>query len=386
MSRAHEALLTVNSLLISGAKSVQSLNPPTRWYEGLAQYQQQGTAHVLATIIVVNGSAPRALQAKMVVTMDSICDTLGGGGLEHDVIATARQLLSGELSPAAAKNTSVKEAPVKKPLVEKHSDQASKPIRRETVYSKHYPLGAKLGQCCGGSVTVMFESFNLTPPMSLLVFGAGHVAGALMTLLSELPCQVDWVDSRPEMFDRYRLGKNSLPLNEPTENSLSGNDSDNQETSLNQKPFLTDAKMVATTVSDLVSQSADEQGYCLPAHIRPHISDDPIDFVHSHGQGRYVLVMTHDHSLDFELVRAAIDINRAAEDQRADPSTMIPYIGCIGSATKAKRFQDRLLKRGYSDEALQPLVMPIGLEIGGKEPMAVAVSIAAQILQHYHQN
>lgn len=354
---------------------------PTRWYEGLAQYQQQGTAHVLATIVAVNGSAPRALQAKMVITMDSICDTLGGGGLEHDVIATARQLLSGELVLAAAKNASVKEAPVKK-----NSDQADKPVRRETVYSKHYPLGAKLGQCCGGSVTVMFESFNLPPPMSLLVFGAGHVAGALMTLLSELPCQVDWVDSRPEMFDRYRLAKNSLPLNEPPQNSLSSNDSYNQETSLNQKPFLTDAKMVATTVSDLVSQSADEQGYCLPAHIRPHISDDPIDFVHSHGQSRYVLVMTHDHSLDFELVRAAIDINKATKDQRDNLSTTIPYIGCISSATKAKRFQDRLLKRGYSDKELQPLIMPIGLEIGGKEPMAVAVSIAAQILQHYHQN
>jgi len=374
----------VNSLLSSGAKSAQSLNPPTRWYEGLAEYQQQGVAHVLATIIAVNGSAPRALQAKMVITMDNICDTLGGGGLEHDVIATARQLLSGELVHSTAKNASVKEAPVKKPLVEKHSDQASKPIRRETVYSKHYPLGAKLGQCCGGSVTVMFESFNITPPMSLLVFGAGHVAGALMTLLSELPCQVDWVDSRSEMFDRYKLAKNSLPLNEPPENSLSSNDSDNEKQSVINE--LTDEATASDLVSQVNSQSADEQGYCLPAHIRPHISDDPIDFLHSHGQGRYVLVMTHDHSLDFELVQAAIDINRAVEDQAANPSTTIPYIGCIASETKAKRFQDRLLKRGYSDEALQPLIMPIGLEIGGKEPMAVAVSIAAQILQHYHQN
>lgn len=212
--------------------------------------------------------------------------------------------------------------------------------------------------------------------MSLLVFGAGHVAGALMTLLSELPCQVDWVDSRPEMFDRYKHSKNSLPLNEPSKNSLSSNYSDNQETS----------SIDVLAASQLNSQSADEQEYCLPAHIRPHISDDSIDFIHSHGQGRYMLVMTHDHSLDFELVRAAIDINRAAENQKADPSTMIPYIGCIGSETKAKRFRDRLLKRGYSDEALQPLIMPIGLEIGGKEPMAVAVSITAQILQHYHQN
>lgn len=364
----------MNSLLSSGAKSTQSLNPPTRWYEGLSQYQQQGMAHVLATIVAVNGSAPRALQAKMVITVDSICDTLGGGGLEHDVIATARQLLSGELVHSTAKNASVKETPVKKPLVEKHSDQASKPIRRETVYSKHYPLGAKLGQCCGGSVTVMFESFNITPPMSLLVFGAGHVAGALMTLLSELPCQVDWVDSRSEMFDRYRLAKNSL----------SSNDSDNEKQSVINE--LTDKATVSDLVLQLNSQSADQQGYRLPAHIRPHISDDPIDFLHSHGQGRYVLVMTHDHSLDFELVRAAIDINKDANMQGGGSSTVIPYIGCIGSATKAKRFQDRLLKRGYSDEDLQPLIMPIGLEIGGKEPMAVAVSIAAQMLQHYHQN
>ena len=343
---------------------------PTRWYEGLAQHQQQGVAHVLATIVAVNGSAPRALQAKMVITVDSICDTLGGGGLEHDVIATARQLLSGELVHSIANN-----AAVKKPLVKKNSDQTDKPVRREAVYSKHYPLGAKLGQCCGGSVTVMFESFNINKPMSLLVFGAGHVAGALMTLLSELPCQVDWVDNRSEMFDRYRLSKNSLPLHGLPENSLSGDDSDNQETS----------QIDVLTASQVNSQSADE-GYCLPAHIRPHITEEPIDFMHSHGQGRYVLVMTHDHSLDFELVRAAIDINKATQDQRDDPSTTISYIGCIGSETKAKRFQDRLLKRGYSDEALQPLIMPIGLEIGGKEPMAVAVSIAAQILQRYHQN
>ena len=353
---------------------------PTRWYEVLAQYQQRGVAHVLATIVAVNGSAPRALQAKMVITENAICDTLGGGGLEHDVIATARQLLSGELVAIAAKNTPVKRSPV-----QKESAQAES-VRRETVYSKHYPLGAKLAQCCGGSVTVMFECFNITPPMSLLVFGAGHVAGALMTILSELPCQVDWVDSRSEMFDRYRLSKNSLLQHGLPENSLSSNDFDNQETSLNQEPFLIDAKTVVATASQLNSESADEQGYCLPAHIRPHISEEPIDFVHSLGQGRYVLIMTHDHSLDFELVRAAIDINRADKNQGDNLLTAIPYIGCIGSATKAKRFQERLLKRGYSDNELQPLVMPVGLEIGGKEPMAVAVSIAAQILQHYHQN
>lgn len=318
----------------------ESLAPPVVWYEGLARYQQRGIAHVLATVVAVNGSAPRALQAKMIVTQDSIVDTLGGGGLEHDVINTARQLLNGEIAATVSKE-------VKPKVAETDGESASVPskeVRRDAVYTKHYPLGAKLAQCCGGSVTVMFECFNVTPPMSVLVFGAGHVASALMTILAELPCQVDWVDSRPEMFKRYLV----------------------DESTTNQSKL-----------------------YNLPAHIRPHIDDEPVDFVRpfiEQGGQRFILVMTHDHSVDFELVRAALDTmsdTSSPHDKRSDISA--PYIGCIASATKAKRFRDRLIQRGYSEQLVNQLVMPIGLQIGGKEPMAVAVSIVAQLLQQYHQ-
>ena len=318
----------------------ESLAPPVVWYEGLARYQQRGIAHVLATVVAVNGSAPRALQAKMIVTQDSIVDTLGGGGLEHDVINTARELLNGEIATTVSKE-------VKPKVSETNDDSASvssKAVRRDAVYTKHYPLGAKLAQCCGGSVTVMFECFNVTPPMSVLVFGAGHVASALMTILAELPCQVDWVDSRPEMFERYLVDKSN------------------------------------TNQSKL---------YNLPAHIRPHIDDEPVDFVRpfiEQGGQRFILVMTHDHSVDFELVRAALDTisdMSASHDKCSDIST--PYVGCISSATKAKRFRDRLMQRGYSEQLVNQLVMPIGLQISGKEPMAVAVSIVAQLLQQYHQ-
>lgn len=317
---------------------IKSPESPARWYDGLAQYQQQGVAHILATIVAVNGSAPRALQAKMVITKDSYCDTLGGGGLEHDVMSTARQLLNGEI-----------ETSISKPAPDKKDKEN---VRRDAVFTKHYPLGAKLAQCCGGSVTVMFECFNITPPLSLLVFGAGHVAAALMTILAELPCQVDWVDSRAERFTPYLL--RGVPETPPV----------NTTDETNQTPL-----------------------YRLPAHIRPHITDDPIDCIRPflsacNGQGgqRFVLVMTHDHSLDFDLVRAAVDyslMNNSAEYP-------MPYIGCISSATKAKRFKDRLLQRGYSEQVVDNLTMPIGLPVGGKEPMVVAVSIAAQILQQYH--
>ena len=358
---------------------------PVRWYDGLAQYQQQGSAHVLATIVAVNGSAPRALQAKMVITHDNCCDTLGGGGLEHDVVMTARQLLNGEIDTTVAK-ASKRDKSVNKNTDndnDKDNDSDSKPskmVRRDTVYTKHYPLGAKLAQCCGGSVTVMFECFNVTLPMSILVFGAGHVAAALMTILAELPCQVDWVDSRAEMFERYLLDRSNLPNKFIQTEGLS-QESETQPSS--NQPKL----------------------YNLPAHIRPHIDDDPVDFIRpfvepfkQSGQ-RFILVMTHDHSLDFELVRAALDASSEANrlatnldnngsDKDLDngrSQVSMPYIGCIASATKAERFKNRLLQRGYDKQIVDQLTMPIGLPIGGKEPMAVAVSIAAQILQHYHQ-
>ena len=291
--------------------AVESLTPsksPKRWYDALAQYQQQGVAHVLATVVAVNGSAPRALQAKMLVTLDDYCDTLGGGGLEHDVIDTARQLLNSKVDTQVVTNS--------KRALEQKSEKA-KAIRRDAVYTKHYPLGAKLAQCCGGSVTVMFECFNVTPPMSILVFGAGHVASALMTVLAELPCQVDWVDSRPEMFANYLM-----------------------------------------TDSTVNSMAVDQPIYNLPAHIRPHIDEEPVDFIrpfitkgfnHEIKSQRFILVMTHDHSLDFDLVRAALDsgiaLNADAANKDANHAEIaMPYIGCISSATKAKRFQDRFLQ------------------------------------------
>lgn len=65
-------------------------------------------------------------------------------------------------------------------------------------------------------------------------------------------------------------------------------------------------------------------------------------------------------------------------------SSSLPYLGCISSATKAKRFRDRLVQRDYSEQIADKLTMPIGLNTGGKEPMAVAISIAAQVMQLYH--
>jgi xanthine dehydrogenase accessory factor len=172
--------------------------------------------------------------------------------------------------------------------------------------TRDFPLGPALGQCCGGHVSVLFEVLR-PPALQIGLFGAGHVGKALIKLLADLPCRVTWIDPRPE----------ALPANLPPN--------------------------VVAVRTTLPAQSVG----ALPP-------------------GTLVLVMTHDHQLDFEIVSAAL--------QRPD----LPAVGLIGSDTKRARFAGRLTRLGIATEKL---ICPIGLPgIEGKQPAVVAVSVAAQIL------
>jgi xanthine dehydrogenase accessory factor len=172
--------------------------------------------------------------------------------------------------------------------------------------TRDFPLGPALGQCCGGHVSVLFEVLR-PPSLQIALFGAGHVGKALVKLLADLPCRVTWIDPRPE----------ALPAN-------------------------------------------------LPPNIIPLRTASPAQAVAALPAQTLVLVMTHDHQLDFEIVAASL--------QRSDLS----WVGLIGSATKRARFVSRLARQGI---ATAKLGCPIGLPgINGKQPAVVAVSVAAQIL------
>jgi xanthine dehydrogenase accessory factor len=81
-----------------------------------------------------------------------------------------------------------------------------------------------------------------------------------------------------------------------------------------------------------------------------------------------VLILTHDHALDYELTKAAL----------ASPAH---FIGLIGSATKRARFLSRLAKDGFDEADLSRINCPVGLPgIAGKAPEVIAVAVAAQLL------
>ena len=82
-----------------------------------------------------------------------------------------------------------------------------------------------------------------------------------------------------------------------------------------------------------------------------------------------VLIMTHDHALDLEILARAL--------KRGS----FPYLGLIGSARKWLRFRKRLEQRGVTTEQLATVTCPIGVTQGSKTPTAIALSTAAQLSQ-----
>lgn len=57
------------------------------------------------------------------------------------------------------------------------------------------------------------------------------------------------------------------------------------------------------------------------------------------------------------------------------------YCGMIGSKTKIQRVYQNLLQNGYSEEQLQSVHAPIGLNIGANTPEEIAVCILAEMIQ-----
>lgn len=80
-----------------------------------------------------------------------------------------------------------------------------------------------------------------------------------------------------------------------------------------------------------------------------------------------LVALAHDAILDDPALKAAL----------ASPAY---YIGCLGSRRTHAARLERLREAGFADDALARLHAPIGLDIGGRSPGEIAVSILAEII------
>jgi xanthine dehydrogenase accessory factor len=136
------------------------------FFDALNELMAAETPLVTVTIVDTAGSVPQDRGAKMIVTRDGLhFGTVGGGKVETKAIAEAQAMLRGE------------------------TGATSKFVQ--------WNLAKDVGMTCGGIVKLYFESHSVGR-WPIVVFGAGHVANALVNLLVHLDCSITCIDPREE--------------------------------------------------------------------------------------------------------------------------------------------------------------------------------------------
>jgi len=128
----------------------------------------------VATVVRREGSAPREVGAKMVISSTGkMAGTVGGGIVEKEVIEKSAGVM-----------------------------KTGKPVMLD------FNLSGKrkdLDSMCGGNMSVFLEPFGETK--SLFIMGAGHVGAAIAALARRNGFEVTLVDSRAEYITPERLGE-----------------------------------------------------------------------------------------------------------------------------------------------------------------------------------
>lgn len=292
-----------------------------------------GERVALATVVEAKGSTPREAGAKMLVRAEDIVGSVGGGQLELLAIDAARRMLTDSSAKLA--------------LIP-------------------YSLGPDLGQCCGGAVRLLLEPLSARDRDWLEAWKVHADAARTATLVTEADGMKSWIaDADNHTRVEKRAGRGWRVL-EPVRHAA-------------RPMWLYGAghvgRALATVLSELdfdvtwLDSRHDGFPAVVPALVQSIIAPQLAATVDQAPPASLFLVMTHSHQLDLDICDRIL--------RRGD----FAFLGVIGSATKKARFLSGLRALGHGPEALERLICPIGLaQIPGKQPMEIAVSVAAQLL------
>lgn len=347
---------------------------PPHWTRQCVREIERTGQVALVTQCVVEGSAPREAGAKMVVSDTRIWGTIGGGNLEFQAIDQARKLLS---------------APTPEP-------PKTGPIPANFVQAsllQDYPLGPLLAQCCGGHVRLLIERLT-TADLTWLVacmpdHGPAETVWTKANILAE--------DGEPRrtvvMPNHTALAQNQIGyFTNPDGTRLNGSRPpladcaawlERHEEQIREL-YVIGAGHVGRALAHTLAlapfalrwwDNRSPETLDLPAQLTAGFTPplepfaNPDDLVAQASAGTMFLVLTHDHELDYQLVRAILARKDAA------------FCGLIGSKTKRARFVRRLRDDGFTQTHIDQLTCPIGVgPLASKTPAAIALSTATQVM------
>ena len=299
----------------------------------LAGWLREGQHAWLCTIVEISGSSPRPLGSIMACAADGrVCGSLSGGCVEEDLI---ERLRAGELATAG-------------------------PMLR--TYGLSAVENERLGLPCGGRLGVVVEpcaaATHLEHIESLLAGLAARHCVRRELVLDGGSCRADVVDAvEPLTFAdgvlRHTLGPRFRLL-------------------------LVGAGQVAQCVATLATMLdyrvvvCDPRAEQIAAWRGPAVElvrRFPDDFLRDAGVDRHtaIVTLTHDPRIDDMALMEALNLDAF-------------YVGALGSERTSAKRRERLRELEVDEARIAWLHAPVGLSIGSKRPMEVAIAILAQLI------
>ena len=146
-------------------------------FEEIVRIRRAGHRAALATIVHTNGSIPSYEASRMLIRDDgSILGTVGGGCVEAEVWAAAKEVIQ--------------------------SEQA-----RKMTFNLNHEAGFDSGLICGGTLEVFVEP--ILPQPMLFIFGGGHISAALARVAHQAGFSIGIADDRGTFANAERFPMSS---------------------------------------------------------------------------------------------------------------------------------------------------------------------------------
>ena len=345
-------------------------------YPQIIESMKKNRFVVLATIIKLVGSGPRGAGTKFLIMEDgSFTGTIGGGLLEAKVLEGAKKVFAQSLP---------------------HRIQFS--LSGTDV--------AETDMLCGGDAEVFLEPISPEHSEGVKIFkrvleiqkrgGSGLLVTVLdpkrwdkgSILKAFLEPDGVRIGSLPRMEDVEKKLVEDMPeLIKGRQPSLMTWEDDDGTVDVFVEPILSDPVLYVFGAGHVSSQIVP-----LASHVgfKVVVIDDRPDFVdprkfpeatevHAYpfdgvlqklpvGESSYLVIVTRGHIHDMTVLAQCL-------------KTDATYIGMIGSRRKIGIIYEKLLEQGFTQEDLDRVHAPIGLEIGAETPEEIAVSIVGELIQ-----
>ncbi len=316
---------------------------------------EQGSGGVLATVVRRTGSAPRDVGAKMLVTeAGEMFGTVGGGQLESDACAKAREIMGKDTTMVFSINMDATRVEDKDMLCGGNVD-----LLLEPVTERHRNVYEALKRCRQDrEPAVVFTCFGADVFAKSLIRGNGTVVGDPVDKKAIERCMDVLLRREPE------LSGNTFaePVRIIVPLYIFGAGHVSQHLSKIAKI----AGFFVTVIDDRKEFANLERFPDADSVVVGEFRDafSSLDFTGN----EYVVILTRSHEYDLLVLEEVL--KRSTK-----------YVGMIGSERKVRIILDRLHEKGFDRKVTSGVHAPIGIDIDAEIPQEIAVSIVAEMIK-----